>query len=76
MRRDAAFVGHEEFDPPWAGGASAVRVVRYVYWKTGDVANSVIKDEGVAPPEDADRYNWYRSLACYYTTSGQLGQVL
>ncbi len=76
MRRDAALVGHEGFDPAWAGGASPVRVVRYVYWKTGDVANIVIKDEGVAPPEDADRYNWYRSLACYYTTSGQLWQVL
>ncbi len=69
-------VRYEEFDPAWAGGASPVRVVRYYYYQTGDVANIIVKDEGVPPVEDPERYAWHRSLACYYTTSGQLWQVL
>ncbi len=75
-RHGAVGGARADFDPAWDDGESPVRAVRYVYWKTGDVANIIIKDEGEAPVEDPDRYAWHRSLAFYYTTSGQVWQVL
>ena len=47
------------------------RTVSYVYYKTGDVSNITIKDEGTG--EDFD---WYRDLAFTYYSNGSLAVVL
>ena len=47
------------------------RTVSYVYYKTGDVSNITVKDEGTG----AD-FDWYRDLAFTYYTNGSLGVVL